>query len=382
MITQILKPSTLLLCLCVVFYTTAQTNVIEREWVYFQKRIEVKTDTKVKFKLRGAMKSIVSNSGSASYLWASIEKKNGEDGMFYRVSDTMLQDPKWTTYEIEGYFDASVKAIVFGGGGVSEGKFYYDDFELFFQNEGEPYKKVAISNAGFEKKVIDDTIPGWLQEEREDKTVNKIKGYTFHTSDQHNSGASSLMILGEGVTHDNSYYITPEEGFSPQLGVLISMLNNLSKRVERAVKDLDQRATDFLLDEKANRIGALVMHLAVGEKFYQNLTFENRRFNKEEQEKWQAGLDLGQEGREKFIGKPITYYLDFYKEVRKKTIEELKKRNDAWLAKSWPGARMNNYYAWFHVMEHQSSHLGQILLLKKRVPPEEKPITINKQIED
>jgi hypothetical protein len=31
---------------------------------------------------------------------------------------------------------------------------------------------------------------------------------------------------------------------------------------------------------------------------------------------------------------------------------------------------MNNYYGWFHVMEHQSSHLGQILFLKKRIPPE------------
>ena len=31
---------------------------------------------------------------------------------------------------------------------------------------------------------------------------------------------------------------------------------------------------------------------------------------------------------------------------------------------------MNNFFGWFHVMEHQSSHLGQILFLKKRIPPE------------
>ena len=29
---------------------------------------------------------------------------------------------------------------------------------------------------------------------------------------------------------------------------------------------------------------------------------------------------------------------------------------------------MNNHWAWFHVMEHQSSHLGQILLIKKKDP--------------
>ena len=33
---------------------------------------------------------------------------------------------------------------------------------------------------------------------------------------------------------------------------------------------------------------------------------------------------------------------------------------------------MTNQYCWFHVMEHQSSHLGQILFLKKRIPPEQK----------
>lgn len=35
-----------------------------------------------------------------------------------------------------------------------------------------------------------------------------------------------------------------------------------------------------------------------------------------------------------------------------------------------PSYGMSNHYAWFHVMEHQSSHLGQVLFLRKRIPPE------------
>jgi len=38
------------------------------------------------------------------------------------------------------------------------------------------------------------------------------------------------------------------------------------------------------------------------------------------------------------------------------------------------GSTMNNHFAWFHVMEHQSSHLGQILMLRKRIPKKEEKI--------
>ncbi|MEH6657571.1 hypothetical protein [Leeuwenhoekiella marinoflava] len=58
--------------------------------------------------------------------------------------------------------------------------------------------------------------------------------------------------------------------------------------------------------------------------------------------------------------------------MRAKTKEELAKRDDKWLEEEIPGAGMTNFYGWFHVMEHQSSHLGQILLLQKRIKPEEK----------
>ncbi|WP_240315494.1 DUF664 domain-containing protein [Aquimarina longa] len=185
------------------------------------------------------------------------------------------------------------------------------------------------------------------------------------------------MLEGKGVK--KSRVINTEEGFTPQIGTLVAMLNNLSNRVERTVKNLDIRETDHLLDEKANRIGALIMHLAAAEAYYQVYTFENRKFTKEEKEKWQLGLSLGKEAREKLKGKPIEYYLNIYKEVRKKTVEELAKRNDEWLEQMRPGSTMNNHFAWFHVMEHQSSHLGQILLLKKRIPKEENSIKLPKE---
>lgn len=352
------------------------TKEVTREWVSFFQEVAVKTDNKVKFKLRANLKTIARKSNSIGAIYVRVKNKTEESGFSKNIRDSVLNAPKWTSYEIEGYFDEAAEKLTFGAWAVSDGEFYFDNFELFFQKEGGNYEPVTIANPGFEEKVNNDDIPGWQQVVDKEKNLIKVKGYTFHSTDKAHTGKSALVIRGDGVEYSKAFHINKEEGFTPQIATLVSMLNNLSDRVERVVKDLDIRQTDHLLDEKANRIGALIMHLAAAEKIYQNLTFEHRRFNKEEEEKWQVGLSLGEEAREKFKGKPITYYLDIYKEVRKKTIEELKKRNDEWLEESWPGSIMNNHFAWFHVMEHQSSHLGQILMLKKRIPEEENDIKL------
>ena len=159
------------------------------------------------------------------------------------------------------------------------------------------------------------------------------------------------------------------------------MLNSLSTRVERVVGGYSQREIDYILDDQANSIGALVYHLAAAEKIYQLITFENRRFNEEELKIWGAAMDLDEKGRQDIQGKPISYYLNILKEVRAKTMEELKKRDDEWFLSTTEGSEYNNQWAWFHVMEHQSSHLGQILLMLKRLP-DFKEDELNPEIKD
>lgn len=160
--------------------------------------------------------------------------------------------------------------------------------------------------------------------------------------------------------------IKPVKGYSPQIGATISMMEDLKRRVTRSVANLTQEETDFLLDEKANRIGALILHLAAVEKYYQVYTFENRGFNEEEKEKWATALDLTQKSRETIKDKPIQYYLDIWDEVRKESLRLLKTKDDKWFAKKVKGSSMNNHWAWYHVMEHQANHMGQIRLIIKR----------------
>ena len=161
--------------------------------------------------------------------------------------------------------------------------------------------------------------------------------------------------------------IKPEKGFTPQIGTLVSMLNDLSNRVERVTGNMTTDELDFLLDENANSIGSLIMHLAATEAYYQVYTFEGRGFNAEEQKLWNAAQNLGEAARNKYKGHEADYYFDIWKDVRKKTLKYLKEKDDDWLNENPAGSSMNNHWAWFHVMEHQSSHLGQILLLRKRI---------------
>jgi len=175
-----------------------------------------------------------------------------------------------------------------------------------------------------------------------------------------------LAFLGTDVIQAQNRIETLKD-YSPQIGTTLSMMEDLKRRVTSSVISLNQEETDFLLDEEANRIGAMIMHLAATEKYYQLYTFENRSFNKEEKIKWATALSLGQAGRDALKEKPIDFYLDIWNEVREETKRLLKTKDDAWFAATVKGSSMNNHWAWYHVMEHQANHMGQIRLITKRI---------------
>ncbi|WP_117881741.1 DinB family protein [Aureibaculum luteum] len=176
---------------------------------------------------------------------------------------------------------------------------------------------------------------------------------------------SILFIIISSFT-SQAQTIKAKKGYTQQIGNMVAMLEDLKSRVTRNVKNLSLEEIDFLLDADANRIGALIYHLAATEKYYQLYTFENRGFNKEE-EKWTTALSLGDNARGILKDKPISYYLDICDEVRKETLQLLKTKNDKWFESGVKNSNMNNHFAWYHVMEHQANHMGQIALISKRV---------------
>jgi len=161
--------------------------------------------------------------------------------------------------------------------------------------------------------------------------------------------------------------IKQEAGYSPQIGTMVDMLEDLKSRIEEMTRDLTQAETDYLFDDDANSIGSLIMHLVSTEAYYQVQSLEGRSWTDKEAAVWMVGGELNEKTREQLKGKPIAYYLELWDEVRNKTLEGLKAKDDAWFAADIDEG-INNHYVWYHVLEHSANHMGQIALVKNRLP--------------
>ena len=168
----------------------------------------------------------------------------------------------------------------------------------------------------------------------------------------------------------------PRPGYSPQVGSFVSMLTWMREAngILTATKDLKAADLDSLFDANANTIGALMLHLAATETYYQMHTFDGMKWgtwSDEVKTKWDAAMELGDRGRKTIKGHDRDYYVGILHEVREKTLAEFRKRDDAWLLavdKAWPWGPTNNLCKWFHVCEHEAHHTGQVALLRKRLP--------------
>ena len=173
---------------------------------------------------------------------------------------------------------------------------------------------------------------------------------------------------------DERNVIGPKTGYSPQIGTLVSMMEWMRGVILRPVKNMTVEQLDYLHDQKSNTIGAMLLHLAATERYYQLNTFEGMKWGSWDEsikKEWDIPMKLGEEGRKKIKGHNLDFYLNTLKEVREKSLDELRKRDDKWLMavdKSWSWGPTNNYCKWFHVVEHESNHNGQIKWIKSRLP--------------
>ena len=198
---------------------------------------------------------------------------------------------------------------------------------------------------------------------------------------------SSLLAMGSGAlltvplngyaqpatSQDDLNIVGPKEGFSPQIGTLVSMMNWMRMVILSPVRGMSVKDLDYLVDKKANSIGAMLWHLASTERFYQIHTFEGRKWGDWEQadkDNWALAMQLGDKAREAIKGNPLEFYMEKLDTVRENTLKEFAKRDDDWLMavdKDWYWGPTNNYCKWFHVCEHESNHNGQFKFIKSRI---------------
>lgn len=181
--------------------------------------------------------------------------------------------------------------------------------------------------------------------------------------------ACSMDDADEGL-----HIVGPKEGYSPQVGTLVSMMNWMRNTMLRPVKNMTVEQLDYLHDSKSNTIGAMLLHLAATERYYQLHTFDGMKWGTWDdsiKKQWDPAMKLGDQGRKIIKGNQLDYYLNALNEVRENSLKELKKRDDKWLMqvdKQWGWGPTNNYCKWFHVVEHESNHNGQIKWIKSRLP--------------
>ena len=181
----------------------------------------------------------------------------------------------------------------------------------------------------------------------------------------------SLSLQPALAQENEPWIVGPTKGYTPEIGTLVSMLHLTRSQVLNNTKGLSQSDLDFLLDGKANTIGALLMHLAATETYYGLNTFGDMQWDswsKELKDKWDIPMKLGEPARKAIKGNSLDYYVNVLHESREKNLAEFKKRDDKWLAKMDTYMGMNNFAKWFHVAEHESNHDGQIKFLKNRLP--------------
>lgn len=183
-----------------------------------------------------------------------------------------------------------------------------------------------------------------------------------------------INCLSKDVADEGINVIGPKEGFSPQIGTLVSMMDWMRQTILWPVQKMTVEQLDYLHDSKSNTIGAMLLHLAATERYYQLHTFENRKWGSWDdsiKKQWDVPMNLGASARTTIKGNTIDFYLNALKEVRERSISEFRKRDDKWLMavdKEWGWGPTNNYCKWFHVCEHESNHNGQIKWIKSRLP--------------
>ncbi|MDC7998844.1 DUF664 domain-containing protein [Gilvibacter sediminis] len=167
--------------------------------------------------------------------------------------------------------------------------------------------------------------------------------------------------------------VGPKDGYSPQVGTLVSMMNWMRHVILMPVQGMSTSDLDYLVDDKANSIGAMLYHLAATERFYQIHTFENRAWgdwDAADTEEFGVAMGLGDAARASIKGNPLEFYMEKLDRVRENSLTELAKRDDDWLMtvdQEWPWGPTNNYCKWFHVVEHESNHNGQFKFIRSRI---------------
>lgn len=164
--------------------------------------------------------------------------------------------------------------------------------------------------------------------------------------------------------------IEAEPPYTPQIGLLVDMLKYARHTTLQAVEGLSVSELDARPPGFTNSAGMLLAHIAATDRIYQHLSFggvDPMEPLLPEYAPYVGAMTFGEAG-ERVTGLSLERHLSELAAARAETLSTLAQKDDAWLASrlSVPYfGYANQHWAWFHVMEDEVSHRGQIRLIRK-----------------
>ncbi|HTF63255.1 MAG TPA: DinB family protein [Edaphobacter sp.] len=110
----------------------------------------------------------------------------------------------------------------------------------------------------------------------------------------------------------------PRAGYSPQVSILVSQLDWMRRVVLTRLQNLTREDLDWLPSLDGNTIGALLLHLAASETYYQFYTFDGLPWpttSPETKKRFGPAMKLGDLGRRLVRNHDLPFYLDTLTEV-------------------------------------------------------------------
>jgi uncharacterized damage-inducible protein DinB len=166
---------------------------------------------------------------------------------------------------------------------------------------------------------------------------------------------------------DDTFVIGERSGYTPRIGLLVSELQNARHYLLRATRELSVAELDAKPGAAKNSIGAILAHLDAAENMFQRILFEGRRFNEEEMPLYNPPFEF--EGGDRTHGRDIDSYHRDLDETRVRTLAGLRQHDDAWLdtPKTFMKQPSNIFYYWFHYIQDEARHTGQVILIRKHL---------------
>ncbi|MDO4246844.1 MAG: DinB family protein [Deinococcus sp.] len=180
-------------------------------------------------------------------------------------------------------------------------------------------------------------------------------------------------LHADSLRSERAYHIQPslDPAFTPHLGALVEMLTYARLTTLQAVHDLPEEALWQTAPGFSNSIGTLLAHVAAVERTYHLLSFEGRDVTPEQDGAVYWGLTMGQEGTPPSRLPTLDELRADLAAARAETLRVFATKDDGWLAQPMAEGWANHHWAWFHVMEDEVSHRGQMRLLRQVVAPGE-----------